>query len=245
LRPEHRDPQNFAQIEKGRYLASAGDCIACHTIPQTGSPFAGGRSIETPFGNIVSANITPDMETGIGAWSDDQFDDAVRRGVRPNGARLYPAMPYPYLTKMSRDDVLAIKAFLKTVKPLRNAVVTDTLPFPFNIRFGMRIWDALFFKEGRFQPNPQKPTEWNRGAFLVEGPGRSSRRMRYESAFQFVAWNGRGSATRRLKPLCSKRLARLEIVLFRASGRDFASALQPFAGSSSRRSPPEREAKGG
>lgn len=165
------DLQNFAQIEKGRYLVSAADCVACHTIPKSGTPFAGGRSIETPFGNIVSPNITPDSETGIGAWSDDQFDNAVRRGMRPDGSRLYPAMPYPFYTKMSRDDVLAIRAFLKTIDPVHNSVVTNTLPFPFNIRFVMRIWDALYFRDERFKPNPQKSDEWNRGAFLVEAPG--------------------------------------------------------------------------
>jgi mono/diheme cytochrome c family protein len=165
------DLQNFAEIEKGRYLVSAADCIACHTVWPNGAHFAGGRPIETPFGNIVSANITPDRETGIGSWSDDQFDDAVRRGIRPNGARLYPAMPYPYYTKMSREDVLAIRAYLKTVEPVRNPVVTNTLPFPFNIRTSMRVWNVLFFKEERFKADPQKSDVWNRGAFLVEGPG--------------------------------------------------------------------------
>jgi mono/diheme cytochrome c family protein len=165
------DLQNFAQIEKGRYLVSAADCVACHSVAPNGARFAGGRPIETPFGNIVSANITPDRETGIGAWTDDQFDNAVRRGIRPNGARLYPAMPYPYYTKMSRDDVLAIRAFLKTLEPVRNPVVTNTLPFPLNIRFAMRVWDALYFKDERFKPDPRKSDAWNRGAFLVEGPG--------------------------------------------------------------------------
>jgi mono/diheme cytochrome c family protein len=165
------DAQNFAQIEKGRYLTSAADCVACHTIPQIGVPFAGGRSIETPFGNITSANITPDQETGIGAWTDDQFDNAVRRGVRPDGSRLYPAMPYSYYTKMSREDVIAIKAYLMTLRPEHKAVQTNTLPFPFNIRAVMHVWDWLYFKDERFKPNPQKSDEWNRGAFLVVGPG--------------------------------------------------------------------------
>jgi mono/diheme cytochrome c family protein len=165
------DLQNFAQIEKGRYLVSAADCVACHSVAPNGARFAGGRPIETPFGNIVSANITPDRETGIGAWTDDQFDNAVRRGIRPNGARLYPAMPYPYYTKMSRGDVLAIRAFLKTLEPVRNPVVTNTLPFPLNIRFAMRVWDALYFKDEQFKPDPRKSDAWNRGAFLVEGPG--------------------------------------------------------------------------
>jgi mono/diheme cytochrome c family protein len=165
------DPQNFARVEKGRYLAMAADCIACHTRLDGGTPYAGGRPIETPFGNITSANITPDRDTGIGGWTDDQFDNAVRHGIRPDGSRLYPAMPYPYYTKMSRDDVLAIRAFLNTLKAGNNPVVTNTLPFPFNIRAVMHVWDWLYFKDERFKPNPQKPSEWNRGAFLVEGPG--------------------------------------------------------------------------
>src|SRR5262249_39477416 len=163
--------QRFEQIRQGRYLVKAADCVSCHTVQPNGTPFAGGRPIETPFGNITSANITPDRETGIGGWSDDQFDNAVRRGIRPNGARLYPAMPYPYYTKMSREDVLAIRAYLKTLEPVRNPVVTNTLPFPFNIRSAMRAWNFLFFKDERFKSDPKKSAEWNRGAFLVEGPG--------------------------------------------------------------------------
>src|SRR5690242_18353894 len=102
------DPQEFTQIQRGQYLAVLSDCASCHTVPGSNQPFAGGRSIETPFGNIVAPNITPDAETGIGSWSDEQFDAAVRKGIARNGSRLYPAMPYNAYTKMSRDDVLAI-----------------------------------------------------------------------------------------------------------------------------------------
>jgi mono/diheme cytochrome c family protein len=164
------DPQKFTQIERGRYLTVLSDCASCHTVPGSSEPFAGGRAIETPFGNIVAPNITPDPETGIGSWSDEAFDAAVRHGIRRNGSRLYPAMPYNAYTKMSRDDVLAIRAYLNTVTPVRNAVVADTLPFPFNIRAAMRIWDALYFKEGDYRPDPHQSAEWNRGAFLVDGP---------------------------------------------------------------------------
>ena len=163
------DPQEFTQIERGRYLAITSDCVSCHTVPGE-KPFAGGRAIETPFGNIVAPNITPDLETGIGAWSDDAFDAAVRKGVRPNNARLYPAMPYNAYAKMSRDDVLAIRAYLNSVDPARNTVFANTLPFPFNIRAAMRIWNALYFKGGEFKPDTSKSAEWNRGAFLVDGP---------------------------------------------------------------------------
>jgi mono/diheme cytochrome c family protein len=163
--------QNFAKIERGRYLATAADCVACHTIPKVGRPFAGGRPIETPFGNISSANITPDQDTGIGAWTDRQFENAVRKGIRPNGSRLYPAMPYTAYTKLSHDDVMAIRAYLKTVAPVNNHVNRNTLPFPLKIRAGMRAWNALFFNEGEFKPDPHKSAEWNRGAYLVTGPG--------------------------------------------------------------------------
>lgn len=165
------DPQEFTQIERGRYLAVLSDCASCHTVPGSNQPLAGGRAIETPFGNIVAPNITPDIETGIGSWSDDAFDAAVRKGLRRNGSRLYPAMPYTAYTKMSRDDVLAIRAYLNTVTPVRNDVVANTLPFPFNIRVSMRVWNALYFNRGDYKPDTRKSAEWNRGAFLVDGPG--------------------------------------------------------------------------
>jgi mono/diheme cytochrome c family protein len=165
------DPQEFTQIERGRYLAVLSDCASCHTVPGSNQPFAGGRAIETPFGNIVAPNITPDPGTGIGSWSDDAFDAAIRKGQRRNGSRLYPAMPYTAYTKMSRDDVLAIRAYLNTVRPVRNDVVANTLPFPFNIRASLRVWNALYFSQGDYKPDIQKSAEWNRGAFLVDGPG--------------------------------------------------------------------------
>ena len=165
------DPQEFTQIERGRYLAVLSDCTSCHTAPGSNQPFAGGRAIETPFGNIVAPNITPDPETGIGSWSDDAFDAAVRHGLRRNGSRLYPAMPYTAYTKMSRDDVQAIHAYLNTVTPVRNAVVANTLPFPFNIRTSMRVWNALYFTPGDYKPDSKQSAEWNRGAYLVDGPG--------------------------------------------------------------------------
>src|SRR6202171_3361601 len=147
------DAQAFDQIEKGRYLTAVADCFACHTMPNAGKPFAGARPIETPFGAITASNITPDVDTGIGAWSDEQFDDAVRKGVRPDGSRLYPAMPYPAYTKMKRDDVLAIRAYLATVEPVHQPVKSNTLPFPFNIREAIRAWHALDFTAGEFQPD--------------------------------------------------------------------------------------------
>ena len=165
------DPQNFVQIERGRYLTVAGDCASCHTVPGSGEPFAGGRSIETPFGVVVGANITPDRETGIGAWSDELFLSALREGKGHAGTLLYPAMPYPYYTKVTERDGLAIRAYLNTVKPVHNAVVSNKLPFPFDVREEMKVWNALYFKSGEFKPDAAKSAEWNRGAYLVEGLG--------------------------------------------------------------------------
>ncbi len=165
-----RDQQDFAQIERGRYLARVADCMACHAGVD-GAPFAGGRPIETPFGVLDAPNITPDGATGIGNWSDAQFDAVIREGRMPDGSRVYPAMPYPYYTKMSRADVMAIRAYLNTVPPVHREVASNQLPFPFKIRSLMAVWDALYFKEGAFRQDPSKSPEWNRGAYLVEGPG--------------------------------------------------------------------------
>jgi mono/diheme cytochrome c family protein len=164
------DAQDFTTVERGRYLSILSDCASCHTVPQKNQPFAGGRPIETPFGSIVAPNVTPDMETGIGSWTDDQFDNAVRKGIGRNGERLYPAMPFNAYTKMSREDVLAIRAYLDTVTAVYNPLVVNTLPFPFNIRTSMRVWDVLYFKEGEYVSDPHRSAEWNRGAFLVDGP---------------------------------------------------------------------------
>jgi mono/diheme cytochrome c family protein len=165
------DQQAFDRIERGRYLTLLADCAACHDDDKNQRPFAGGRPIETPFGIVAAPNITPDRDTGIGAWSDAQFDAALRAGKLPDGACLYPAMPYPYYARMSREDVLAIRAYLNTVEPVNHAVVPNQLPFPFNIRAGMRVWDALYFSPGEFKPQPNQSAAWNRGAYLVEGPG--------------------------------------------------------------------------
>jgi mono/diheme cytochrome c family protein len=164
------DAQDFTQVARGRYLAIVGDCAACHTVTGSGKDFAGGRTIETPFGNLVAPNITPDPETGVGAWTDDEFVNSLTKGTGRNGMRLYPAMPYTYMTKMSRDDALAIRAYLRTVPAVRNEVEPNQLPFPFGIRATLAVWDALFFKPGAFHPVADKSAEWNRGAYLAEGP---------------------------------------------------------------------------
>lgn len=163
--------QDFAQIERGRYLTVAADCAACHTDPNQNHPFGGGRPIETPFGVVLTPNITPDIDTGIGGWSDADFEAALHQGIMPDGKRLYPAMPYLYYTKMPHADVLAIRAYLNTVAPVHNEVVTNQLPFPFNIRSGMWFWDTLYFTAGEYKPDASQSAVWNRGAYLVQGPG--------------------------------------------------------------------------
>ena len=165
-----QDFQSFDRIEHGRYLAVLGDCAGCHTAPG-GAPFAGGLALQTPFGTLVAPNITPDPNTGIGNMTNDEFLAVLREGRGHDGKRLYPAMPYPAYTKMTDDDVLAMRAYLATIAPVNNRVVSNQLPFPFNVRLLMAFWNGLNFTSGRYQPNPQKSAAWNRGAYIVEGPG--------------------------------------------------------------------------
>ena len=155
-------------IERGKQLATAADCAGCHTADPS-KPFAGGKRLATPFGAIYSPNLTPDRETGIGAWSDEDFRRALREGAAPDGSHYYPAFPYPYFTKITRDDLLAIRAYLATLAPVRNERPAPELWWPFDYRFVMRGWNFLFFKPGIFEPNQQKSTEWNRGGYLVTG----------------------------------------------------------------------------
>jgi mono/diheme cytochrome c family protein len=164
-----QDTQSFDRIERGRYLAVLGDCAGCHTAPG-GAPFAGGLALQTPFGTLVAPNITPDPDTGIGNMTNDDFFATFHEGRGHNGKRLYPAMPYPAYTKMTDDDVLAMRAYFATIAPVKNHVVSNQLPFPLNIRLAMAFWNGLNFTSGRYQPNPQKSAAWNRGAYIVEGP---------------------------------------------------------------------------
>jgi mono/diheme cytochrome c family protein len=161
---------SHAQVMRGRYLVEAGDCAACHTADD-GRPFAGDRPVPTPFGTIYSSNLTPDKDTGIGAWSDDDFYRAMHEGIDREGVHLYPAFPYPWYTKLSRDDVLAIKAFLDTLPPVKQAARAPELPWPMSWRGSLAVWNGMFFHEGQFRPDPQRSVDWNRGAYLVEGLG--------------------------------------------------------------------------
>ena len=155
-------------IARGKALTTAGDCASCHTADPA-KPFAGGKRIDTPFGGIYSPNLTPDRDTGIGAWSDADFARALREGVAPDGSRYYPAFPYPNFTKLIRDDILAIRAYLATLTPFRNRPPPLELPWPLKYRVLMRGWNFMFFRPGIFQPNQLKSAEWNRGGYLVEG----------------------------------------------------------------------------
>ena len=159
-----------ALIEQGRYLATAGDCISCHTRPQ-GVPFAGGLPITTPFGVIYSANITPDVATGIGAWSEREFARALHEGIAADGRHLYPAFPYTAYTKVSDQDVQAIYAFLRSLAPVRYTPPPNELRFPFNSRSLLAGWNLLYLAPGRYVTDPAKSAEWNRGAYLVQGLG--------------------------------------------------------------------------
>ena len=161
---------SFEMIERGRNLATLGDCAACHTAPG-GKPYAGGVPIETPFGRLVGANITPDVETGIGTWTLDDFQRAMSEGIAKGGYHLYGAMPFNAYTKVSKEDNAAIWAYLQSLQPVSNAVEANQLPFPFNIRTSLYAWNFLNFTQGEFVADPSKSAEWNRGAYLVEGLG--------------------------------------------------------------------------
>jgi len=157
-------------VAQGKSLVVAGDCASCHTADPA-RPFAGGKRIDTPFGAIYAPNLTPDRETGLGTWSDADFVRALRYGVAPDGSRYYPAFPYPNFTKLTRDDILSIRAYLATLTPFQNKAPPPELRFPLNVRAVMRVWNFIFFKPGILEPDQQKAADWNRGRYLVEGAG--------------------------------------------------------------------------
>ena len=157
-------------ISKGEYLARAGDCVACHTVPN-GPVFAGGRAMATPFGNLYVPNITPDDDTGIGLWTPDEFYRMMHTGISRDGKLLYPAMPFASYTQVTRDDSDAIFAYLMSVPPVKQKNRDHELRFPFNNRELLIGWRTLYFKEGEFKPDAAQSVEWNRGAYLVKGLG--------------------------------------------------------------------------
>ena len=157
------------QVEKGRVLAGAGYCATCHTA-KGGEPYAGNYAMETGFGTIYATNLTPDVETGIGAYSQDAFRRAMHEGVGRDGRHLFPAFPYDHFTKMSDEDVDAIYAFIMSeVAPVRSVQKENELPFPLNLRFLQAGWKMLFVDFGQYETVADKSPEWNRGAYLAEG----------------------------------------------------------------------------
>lgn len=165
-----RQPTGAALIARGEYLATAADCVACHSV-EGRKPYSGGLAFKLPFGTIFSSNITPDRQHGIGAWSDAEFVRAMRHGIDNKGRELYPAFPYTAYANMSTDDVLAIRAYLNTLEPAAGDVEPNALSFPFNQRYIMRAWKLLNGPQHPWKPDPQQSLEWNRGAYLVEGAG--------------------------------------------------------------------------
>ncbi len=161
------DLANADVVKRGEYLARAADCRACHTVSRD-RLYAGGLPILLPFGTLYSTNITPDKETGIGNYSDQDFLNAVQRGIRPDGTRLYPAMPFPSYTRMTDADALAIKAYLFSLPAVRAQNLPSTFGFPYNQRWLMGLWSAFFNENSRFRPVPTQSAEWNRGAYLAE-----------------------------------------------------------------------------
>lgn len=161
-------PDASQQLERGRYLVAAGDCVSCHTRPG-GAAFAGGLSFSTPFGRIYSSNITPDPSTGIGQWTAAELRRAMHEGIGRGGHHLFPAFPYTSFTKVSDQDVDAIYAYLRSIAPVRYTPPANSVLF--QLRWGMALWNWLFFKPGRFQADPKQSAEWNRGAYLVNGLG--------------------------------------------------------------------------
>jgi mono/diheme cytochrome c family protein len=158
------------QVERGRYLALAGNCAGCHTT-RGGQPYAGGLPLETPFGTIYSSNLTSDAKTGIGSWSSAHFWRAMHNGRSKDGRLLYPAFPYPNFTKVTREDSDAIYAYLRTVAPAPAPNLAHRLRFPYDTQAALAVWRALSFKPEAFVANAGKPAEWNRGAYLVDGLG--------------------------------------------------------------------------
>ncbi|HWW04015.1 cytochrome c [Collimonas sp.] len=161
------------QVTRGAYLVRTGDCVACHTA-RGGRELAGGRAIQTPFGAVYSPNVTPDKESGIGNWSADDFWQALHNGKSKDGSLLYPAFPYTNYTKVTRADADAMFAYLRSVPPVPQKNLQHDLRFPYNQRFLLYGWRALYFRPGVYQAETQQSVEWNRGAYLVQGLGHCS-----------------------------------------------------------------------
>jgi mono/diheme cytochrome c family protein len=160
------------RAQRGKYLVYAGGCLTCHTEDSDDAvPLAGGRDLDSPFGTFYSPNITPDDETGIGLWSDDDFVDAFWEGVSPDGEHYFPAFPYTSYTGVSREDLLAMKAYLFSLEPVRKESKEHELAWYMSTRLAAGAWKELNFKAARFVPDASKDDQWNRGAYLVRHLG--------------------------------------------------------------------------
>ncbi len=159
-----------ALVERGAYLARAGNCMGCHTA-RGGQPYAGGRAIPTPFGAVFSSNLTPDAATGLGSWSAEQFWAALHRGRGRDGRLLTPAFPYTNYSLVTRADSDALYAYLQSLSPVAQPRRAHELRFPYNTQAALAVWRALYFRPAVFTPEPERSAEWNRGAYLVEGLG--------------------------------------------------------------------------
>jgi mono/diheme cytochrome c family protein len=163
-------PASSAVIERGAYLARAGNCMGCHTTIG-GAEFAGGRGVDTPFGVVVAPNITPDVTTGIGTWSASEFWRSMHHGRAKDGRLLYPAFPYPSFTRVSREDSDALYAFLRSVPAVEKANAPHALRFPYNTQAALAVWRALYFRPGGFEHEAGQSSDWNRGKYLTQGLG--------------------------------------------------------------------------
>lgn len=164
------DLGDAALIERGAYLARAGNCMGCHTVTG-GASFAGGRAVDTPFGAVMAPNITPDIKTGIGHWSSADFWRAMHHGRSQDGRLLYPAFPYPSFTHVTRADSDALFAYLRSMPAVSQANLPHRLAFPYNTQAALAVWRALYFSPGELTPEPQRGADWNRGRYLVQGLG--------------------------------------------------------------------------
>jgi alcohol dehydrogenase (quinone), cytochrome c subunit len=167
----HAATTDDALVQRGAYLAKAGDCIACHTAPR-GKPMSGGLPMMTPLGAIYTTNITPDPDTGIGRYTEEDFARAMRQGVAKDGHNLYPAMPYPSYAKIGDDDMHALYAyFMHGVAPVMQANRESDIKWPMNMRWPLKLWNMVFLDKGVYQAKPGKDIAWNRGAYLIQGLG--------------------------------------------------------------------------
>jgi len=164
-------PFEPALVSRGEYVARLSDCVACHSLAGK-APFAGGLEMATPLGAIHATNITPDKQTGIGTYSLADFDRAVRHGVAPGGRRLYPAMPYPSYVKLNDDDIKALYAFfMQGVQPANQPNIPSDIPWPLNLRWPIALWNGVFAPTAPYAAKPDQDALWNRGAYIVQGPG--------------------------------------------------------------------------